>query len=581
MDGTHGGLLHMAFGPMSSIVSAHYWNSTTVWDSRRPTMYHHSGTGRASTPRLVIVDWAGGSDLKAEWPLRAAPPDPADLERDPDPSKGEQWQLVRREPAPAAGSGDSSEDPFAAAAAEQAAAGEGANAAFAEAAAEQDAAENGGGGGGKAQMWWRWIVPALHDRTLQLFPDGLERADPAGAAAFSAFGRGAEALRGAPGDAVEDAVRFFAEEMDVCQGAVVLCDAGNAFGGMAQHFIDEPLRDVLGRKATVCAVPVWPFHEDEAAHSGAEPPADVVQEGGLYDLDRVRRWEQAGLNRALSHALLSESAQACLPCDATRFRERNPVDYAAYVSAALDTALTPCRLDAAAPGSLALRDWAAALRSWPALRLSQMSVALPFPLSMQGAGLHLGGALEQCPPVADPAFRPLWHPWPRGRDASGESLVGTPACAVASQTLSARGLHRLPRTDGADHHDVAARTLFAHPATQTRHTVACVSEVPFLVTSTFPTHLLSPKLNTFGWLDDAAPPSAEPPQELPVVSHCCATFASAAELHNISQRVRSAGMHRHADQGLDRDAWRELQENLDTLVDEYDHGLVHQPDDDD
>eukprot|EP00662_Eupelagonemidae_sp_cell21_P008979 gene8979-63343_t len=198
----------------------------------------------------------------------------------------------------------------------------------------------------------KWIVPPLHPRSLQLLSDGAGRAEPGAptaaaasgtcsgvptAGAAAAWGHGAASFAGTTAEGVEDASRFFLEEMDRCplprgdgpwtvalfleemdrcplprgdgplpsssrrwtvalfleemdrcQGVVLLADCGSHFGGMAHSFATGALRDV---------------HPDEAP-AAAAPAAAPGEEG--WDMGRVRRWEQQGINRGVAHALLSD-----------------------------------------------------------------------------------------------------------------------------------------------------------------------------------------------------------------------------------------------------------------------------------
>eukprot|EP00662_Eupelagonemidae_sp_cell21_P020911 gene20911-42478_t len=210
----------------------------------------------------------------------------------------------------------------------------------------------------------KWIVPPLHPRSLQLLSDGAGRAEPGAptaaaasgtcsgvptAGAAAAWGHGAASFAGTTAEG----------EMDRCQGVVLLADCGSHFGGMAHSFATGALRDV---------------HPDEAP-AAAAPAAAPGEEG--WDMGRVRRWEQQGINRGVAHALLSDACTAYLPIDAARWGGDggwgggNPVDAGALAAAALDSLLLPCRIDAAADGALSLHDWCGTLRAYPALRVAQ------------------------------------------------------------------------------------------------------------------------------------------------------------------------------------------------------------------
>eukprot|EP01065_Artemidia_motanka_P029537 TRINITY_DN35634_c0_g1_i1.p1 TRINITY_DN35634_c0_g1~~TRINITY_DN35634_c0_g1_i1.p1 ORF type:complete len:534 (+),score=182.81 TRINITY_DN35634_c0_g1_i1:97-1698(+) len=522
----NGGLLHISLGPMASIVSTHFWNATTKWDAGRTDIYHHTSSGRVATPRQVMVDWSGPSRLMDEWPLRVCdPPAPAPAaaaEGEEAEEEGDVWGLV-------------------------CAPGE------EEVAAEIPDAPN----------WWKYIVPKLHERSLQLLPPGFARSDPSGRSAFSAFGQGQAEWQGEAADTFEDTVRFFAEEMDVCQGVVLLCDGSDAFGGVAHHVASSVVGDVLNRRTPVAAFPLWPLDAEEAGMPPNPSPVAIGAGEGGWDMDVIRRWEQRGINRGLCHSLLSEVAAAYVPTEAAAMGIANPVDYGAVVATAMDTALLPCRFDAASPGGFSLHDWASMLRSDSSMRCASLSCALPVPLTMQAEGMSLAGEFERHPPPYDAAYRPLWHAPPVGEAAH--------RCDVVAQAVSARGMAALPRPDGADPISSIRSALLRSLPTRTPRTLVALPEQPFLLTSTFPRHILPPHLNVLGWHDPDVPPDSVP-RELPVVSYCSTTHASGAELRRVARRMKLASVQRHTDQRMERDEWREVLENVDTLADSYDTG---------
>eukprot|EP01064_Diplonema_japonicum_P019184 TRINITY_DN27885_c0_g1_i1.p1 TRINITY_DN27885_c0_g1~~TRINITY_DN27885_c0_g1_i1.p1 ORF type:complete len:557 (+),score=140.78 TRINITY_DN27885_c0_g1_i1:58-1671(+) len=519
-------ILTVSLGPFSGIVNTHFWNSTSDHDAKLNVLYQQPNTGRGkAAPRLVVADWSGEMAVKRKWKLR-------------DGISGDDIMTTPEEQE------DDDDEPM----------------------EEEDTTPKL-----RTERWWSYMVTPLHDRSLNLISERFARDH----SHHNAFGEGYAAWKDQSySEHLQDNIRYFFEGMDKCQGINLSCDASGIFGGLAHSLITD-IKDDYGR------VPIWcnalfDQNNDEADGYVAQPNEPT-------DFEALKRWERQGVNRALSHTLLSETADGYLPIDvpswskmggrtpgwrtkpnALNFEVNNSVEVGAIASAGISTALSPLFT-----GDMSLAHFCDVLRPVPSMRLSCLQTAMPMKLSMAAEGLHMQNVLQA---TTFDEYLPLSHGWPT--DERGVKIFGTSTTHTMSQIFTARGISALPKTENVSHKQVSNE--YWSEQLRTGRTQSAFTS-PFLLSSTFPASLIPSGLNVIGWQDPEAPAEYTDttiPTQLPVASHLSTTCASALMIHSINTRFKECHKALHLDQNIEIDQWKEAQEALEAMVDEYDQGLI-------
>ncbi|KAJ9473634.1 hypothetical protein DIPPA_22165 [Diplonema papillatum] len=563
-----GDILSVSIGPFASVASAHFWNATTDQDAKQSLLYHQTAGSRigskTSSPRLVVVDWAGGSTIKKQWKLhdRQSAPDPLDADEAMDGGgapMAEDLGYLANPTAPAAGEAPSTVSTS------------------------------------ETVFWWKYIAPSLSERTGAL----VGEADARNFETLLSYGEGLrhwdETASSGHSEHVMDSVRYFFEGMDACQGVNLTVDCGGVFGGVAEGFV-QAMRDEVGRKVPVMTTALFSHSEDEA--EGGVLSRSAPGEGRTCDFDAIYRWEQQGINRARCHGVLSDLSAAYVPVDvntwlakgswlhepskkshhnvfsastgAPSLDARNPVETGALASAALSCVFPGVFLGERQD----LTSLTNLLRPSPSMKLSTCQLLFPVPLSMTGTGMSAASVASS---LDYSKFIPLSHAWPADT-ATSAPLVAVPQTYVVSQLFAGCGLFSLP---SAAQSPEDAFTEHWRQYMRTSRTVSSVPDRQFLLSSTFPATLLPPHLNAFGWHDPAAPAeytAASVPSSLPVAAHLTTTCASALMLESVRQRLERADKRAHRDQHYEADHWKELADTMQSMVDEYDQGLLEKSD---
>ena len=598
-----GEVLTISTGPFANLVTAHYINSLSTFDSRQATMYQQPVSRHGvAVPRAVVLDWAGGSRIKKQWRMgrQTSAYEAAAEEMEVDePESEEQGETPYDDPF-----GCESFDAFAREHKEQ----------QQPEAAAAAVTKSDNRNGTELIHWWKAITPKLSDRTVSLMSENICRDNTA----HEAYGSGQECWKANKAffeDDFMDNVRYFFEGMDHCQGVNLLVDGSGLFGGIAHQLLGD-LRDDFGRTA-VFTTSLFSHNADELDDNGDKEKnherSVVFQRGatGETDFEALRRWERQGVNRCMNHAILSDLSSAYMPIDVATWTHRggtharwknagwlqgpteggmavdplNPIETGALAATALSTLFSPL-----ASGEMTLPNVCDTLHPLPSMRLSSLQVAAPLRLSMAAERFNFQKLLDG---TSFSNYLPLSHGWPT---ENGKRLVGRKEVATLSQIFVARGVHQVPRFE-AKTHTLVANEHWAEEF-KTPRTHSCVPVTPQLLGGTFPTNILPPNLNAFGWHDVRAPTEyleeEHVPFQVPVASHVATTCASAMMLSSLRSRLVSADRRRHDDQHMEQDQWAELKEQMAAvccaattlpppppplptthtqLVDEYDQGL--------
>eukprot|EP00755_Sulcionema_specki_P016168 Sspe_Gene.61316::Locus_34013_Transcript_1_1_Confidence_1.000_Length_1724::g.61316::m.61316 len=538
------GIITLSLGPTASIVNTHFWNSTSQLDQGQSALFHQPASHGKSTPRLVVVDWAGGSTVRKQWMLQRPG---KKRERVDDGDPGMELDGLFHPPATKSGGSRAGEAVF----------------------ATEEVA-----------YWWKYMTPDLHSRSVHLLNESAQRGTTS-----TAFGDGIDAWKTLSNqEEIIDSIRFFAEGLDVCSGFHVVADCDSVFGGMAVSLLND-VKDIFGRTPLFTSA-LFPYHEEE-------PPQHLEHE---VDFDRLRRAEERSVNRSLATSLLSAASSSYVPIDMASWAScdkaaagwlsgpthaaslsldiTNPVDAGAVAALALGAATSPWKMSQD-KGGRAIFDMCAHLRSIPSMRLATLASIPIVPVRMQQSGYTLRSLLESLPVPSAPELLHLSHPWPLGDD--GGRLV-TSATQTIAQCFSVCGLSYMN-----DSSEQVVCEVYSQTA-GTPRTLASVLQHPGLTSSTFPSSILPPGLNVAGCLDDEA--SREPyteetvPQQFPTIAQLSTTNATALYLHRLAVQLRGMSSHRHTTQGLEPDAWRELVDDVETLVEDYDANLIRREDSD-
>jgi hypothetical protein len=580
-----GEIVSCFLGPCSNYVAAHFWNSTTQADIQDEVLYQ--GRPENRTPRVLCVDFKDAVDTQYEWRLGEAPidvpvfelawsppsammvdfsdvEDETEMDRD-EYSDGEWEGQKKRKTEPEAN--DSSEEEK-----------------------QVDLVQKKPRDGLKPG--WQYIVPALHDESLQLVSERSE-SNSAGLGSYRLYPAGTDK------DLFEvetymDALRRFVEGCDKLQGYNMTCDALSAFGGLTRQLAEE-IRDDFGPRPLYLT----------AVH---DVPRFTRTHRNKQEI--VRR-----LNNGFSTIELSNAVdvytpiniadwtlpQEPMPFPLLNFDPRNDVvATTAVIAASLDTMLLPMRQSSDEAGSYSLRDLCGVVRVYNAMRVASMFTAFPFPLPTGSTSIV--GALSASP-LFSPAFLPLSHSVP---DCINPQAVG--------QAVVFRGYGDLPVNPPPPKDRFAARAAAsnlvadaqeamehfcrASPAMQCMY--SAVSRA-YPLSAAFPTGILSSSLDPNGRIDPLRPEPASPqlpepeddvPMEgnasasaeasgpppvtqLPMAAHLATVPAIHTSLRKLADDFRKLPFSFIQSYGRVQDEFKENGDALLSLADEYADGACY------
>eukprot|EP01060_Flectonema_neradi_P005204 TRINITY_DN13454_c0_g1_i1.p1 TRINITY_DN13454_c0_g1~~TRINITY_DN13454_c0_g1_i1.p1 ORF type:complete len:541 (+),score=99.93 TRINITY_DN13454_c0_g1_i1:60-1625(+) len=516
-----GDILTLSFGPYASILSTHFWNATTDLDAKSGALYHQTGRGK-SYPRTVAVDWSGGSEIKKEWKLTNAELQ-AEAE-DIDNSEALMNMSILNESehvAQADAKSDSNED-------------EGENIVSTT----------------EIVHWWKYITPQLSSRSMQLISEQTAR-DYTSRSVYTA-GEELFSKDSTLNDSTLDAIRYFYEGMDTCQGVLVFSEANTLFGGLTWDVLQR-IRDDFG-KASTWTVSAFMNNDEE-----------VEEAEGDWEKQMLR--QRNTINRVMSHTLASDASSLYVPVDVNTWEKtyENPVQSGAVVSSGISTLLSTI-LDV--DNEMQFGQFCDVLRPVPSMKLTTMQVATPLPIKMTpGLPMSFADILK----IPYSAYSALSHKWPAGH------IYGTPESHCMAQVWSCRGISALPFAPGYSSHKQCVNEFWAERF-KTPRTYSSVSPSQYHLSGTFPTELLPRGLNIVGWEDENAPQTYDEdslPSTIPTAAHLTTTCSSALMLSNLLTSFKKCHRYQHKSYDLEDDQWREVTEILETMVDEYDQGLIN------
>ncbi|KAL6069866.1 mtDNA inheritance, partitioning of the mitochondrial organelle [Balamuthia mandrillaris] len=344
-----------------------------------------------------------------------------------------------------------------------------------------------------------------------------------------------------------DSFRRLSEECDVMQGVQCMIDVDSGFGGFAQQFLSE-VRDELGTRQ-----PVWTYGL-ASAHSSSSQLAE----------------ERNVLNTALSiHSLICDRSpltNVLIPIHPSPYWSSSlpyvgidpSLKYhtSAVVASAIDTASLPFRLR---DRSTSLTDLMWTIRTEPSMKLSSMSVALPFPLAQ-----HIPST-----PKADQLFGP--------RDILSASYLCNLSFAdtirhVVSEAVVLRGTRNVQHTK-----QLLDEFLSRHSCmNRTSETVSSKMALPIA----FPRFFDTMRVTEEGEILHSSPEEKEKeeskatklPFQVPVMSHVQTTTDMSHYIETLIARFEAIDKSKHvayAEGGISADEWREARDQLHTLGDSY------------
>ena len=515
-----GDILTLSFGPYSSILSTHFWNATTDHEAKSGALYHQMGRGK-SVPRMVAVDWSGGSEVKKEYKLTTE--ECHEIEH-MDPNKNDLMNM------PVLGNYQGEED--------------------IEKADEKSNEENIVSHTDIVH-WWKYITPELSSRSMQLISEQTAR-DYSNRSVYTT-GEELFSKDTTLNDSTLDAIRYFYEGMDSCQGVLVFSEGNSLFGGLTWDVLQR-IRDDFGRASTWT---VSAFINDDTAVEQAEG-----------DWEKQNLLQRNTINRVLSHTLASDASSLYVPIDVNSWEKsyENPVHSGSVVSSGISTLLSSI-LDK--DNGMQFGQFCDVLRPTPCMKLTTMQVANPFPIKMTpGVPMSFADVLK----VPYSAYSPLSHKWPKGH------VYGTAESHCMAQVWSSRGLSSLPQAAGFSSHKQCANEFWAERF-KTPRTYSSISQSPYYLSSTYPTELLPVGLNVVGWEDQNAPQKYDEgtlPTTIPTAAHLTTTCSSAVMLNDLLTGFKKCQRFSHKSYDMEDDQWREVSEILETMVDEYDQGLINQ-----